>query len=153
MRALILVCTVALAIAPPAMANAAPGASCSQIVQNLNDAAAAINGDATSYWAHRARFVDLIFGQSTQTIANPPPTAEHEKSQAEAVKGGIPGRLASFKGLITAARAQSCLSPTELSAIAEPPIKLAKRVTFDQFPPEEPIQPTTDRGPPQMPQN
>jgi hypothetical protein len=153
MKAIVLLCAVILAVPPPVVANAAPGADCSQIVQNLNDAAAAINGDATSYWAHRARFVDLIFGQSSQTIANAPPAAEQEKSQADAVKGGMPGRLASFKGLITATQAQSCLSPTQLSAIVEPTIKQAKRVNFDQFPPEEPIQSTTDRGPPQMPRN
>jgi hypothetical protein len=153
MKAIVLLCVVVPAVLPAVVANAAPGAGCSQIVQKLNDAAAAINGDATSYWAHRARFVDLIFGQSSQTDPNAPQDAEQEKSQADAVKGGVPGRLNSFKGLITAAQAQSCLSPTELSAIVEPAIKLAKRVNFDQFPPEKPIESTTDRGPPHMPNN
>jgi hypothetical protein len=153
MKAIVLLCMVVLAVPPPIVADAAPGADCSQIVQNLHNASAAINEDATSYWAHRARFVDLIFGPSSATIADPPPAAEQEKSQAAAVKGGMPGRVNSLKGLITAAQAQNCLSPTELSAIVEPTIKHAKRVNFDQFPPEEPIQSTTDRGPPQMPRN
>jgi hypothetical protein len=153
MKAIVLLCMVVLAVLPPVVANAAPGTGCSQIVQNLNDAAAAINGDATSYWAHRDRFVDLIFGQSSQTDPDAPQKALQEKSQADAVKRGVPGRLNSFKGLITAAQAQSCLSPTELSAIVEPNIKLAKRVNFDQFPPEKPIESTTDRGPPQMPRS
>jgi hypothetical protein len=154
MKAIVLVCTVILAVIWSVAAGAqAPGNGCSQIVQNLNNAAAGINEDATSYWAHRARFVDLIFGPSSETIAHPPPAAEQEKSQAAAVKGRMPGRVNSFKGLITAAQAQNCLSPTELSAIVEPTTKLAKGVNFDQFPPEEPIESTTDRGPPEMPRN
>jgi hypothetical protein len=153
MKVVVLFCTLFLAVVTLAVANAASVQGCAQIVQNLNDAAAAINGDATSYWAHRANFVDLIFGQSSQTDPNAPQDAQQEKSEADAVKGGVPGRLNSFKGLITAAQAQSCLSPTELSAIVEPAIKLAKRVNFDQFPPETPTESTTDRGPPQMPNN
>ena len=151
MKAIVLFCTVIVAVAPTTAANAAPGAGCSQIVQNLNDAAAAINGDATSYWAHRAKFVDLIFGQSSQTVPNAPQAAKQEKSQADVVKGGVPGRLASFKGLSTAAQAQDCLSPAQLSAIVEPTIKQGKRVNFDQFPPELPIESSVDRGPPEMP--
>jgi hypothetical protein len=146
-----LLCVVVLALSPPIAATAAPGAGCAQIVQNLNDTAAAVNGDATAYWAHRARFVDLIFGQSNQTDPNAPQDAEQEKSQGDAVKGGVPGRLASFNGLVRAAQAQNCLSPAQLAAIVEPTIKLAKRINFDQFPPEKPIESTTDRGPPQMP--
>jgi hypothetical protein len=150
MKAIVLFCMVIVAVGPTTAANAAPGDGCSQIVQNLNDAAAAINGDATSYWVHRARFVDLIFGAS-----RPDPialqAAEQEKSQADTVKGGVPGRLASFKGLITAAQAQSCLSANQLSAIVEPTIKQGKRVNFDQFPEEFPIESSVDRGPPEMP--
>jgi hypothetical protein len=153
MRAVVMLCLAVLAIAPPHVANGQPVGGCAQIVKNLNDAAAAVNGDATNYWAHRARFVDLIFGQSRETLSAAQ-NAEQEKSQADAVKAGVPGRLASFKGLLTAAQAQGCLSPSQLAAIAEPTIKLAKRVNFDQFPPEEsPLQSTTDRGPPQMPRN
>jgi hypothetical protein len=86
MKAIVLLCMVVLVIPPPIVADAAPGAGCPHIVQNLKDAAAGINDDATSYWAHRARFVDLIFGPSSDTIAHPPPAAEQEKSQAAAVK-------------------------------------------------------------------
>jgi hypothetical protein len=151
MKTIVLLCMVVLAVPPPVVANAAPGAACSQIVKNLNDAVAGISGDATSYWAHRARFIDLIFGESSQTDPNAQHEAEQEKGQADAVKGGVPGRLASFKGLITAAQAQSCLSPTQLSAIVEPTIKQAKRVNFDQFPEELPFESSVDRGPPEMP--
>src|SRR5437879_3277161 len=104
MKTIALLCMVVLAVPPPVVANAAAGAGCSQIVQNLNDAAAAINGDASSYWAHRAHFVDVIFGAS-RTDPNAPQSAEQEKSQADVVKGGVPGRLATFNGLITAAEA------------------------------------------------
>jgi hypothetical protein len=151
MKRIVLLCMVVLAVPPPVVANAAPGAGCSQIVQNLNDAAAAIDGDATSYWGHRARFVDLIFGPLRLTDPDPLHAAEQEKSQADAVKAGVPGRLASFKGLSTAAQAQDCLSPAQLSGIVEPKIKHAKRVNFDQFPEELPFESSVDRGPPEMP--
>ena len=151
MKTIVLLCMVVLVVSLPVVANAAPGAGCSQIVKNLNDAAAAISGDATSYWAHRAKFVDLIFGQSSQTVPNSPQAAEQEKSQADIVKAGVPGRFASFKGLSTAAQAQDCLSPAQLSAIVEPTIKQGKRVNFDQFPEELPIESSVDRGPPEMP--
>jgi hypothetical protein len=73
------------------------------------------------------------------------------KDQADAVKAGMPNRLASLRGLLTAAQAQNCLSPAQLSALAEPAIKSAKRVNFDQFPPELPLESSVDRGPPEMP--
>jgi hypothetical protein len=69
MKAIVLLCAVVLAVAPPPAANAAPGAGCSQIIQNLNDTASAIKGDATSYWTHRANFVDIIFGHPSQADA------------------------------------------------------------------------------------
>jgi hypothetical protein len=103
------------------------------------------------YWGHRANFVDLLFGPSRFT-RNAQGIAEREKAQADALKAGMPNRLASFKGLITAAQAQGCLLPAQLSAIVEPTTKHSKQVNFDQFPPETPIQSTTERGPPQMPQ-
>src|SRR5262249_16381250 len=150
MKALVLFCAVVLAVVQPAVANAQP-AGCNQIVQNLNDSAAAINQDATSYWGHRANFVDLIFG-SRSSEPNAMGTAEQEKAQADALRAGTPNRSASFKGLITAAQAQGCLSGSQLSAIVEPTTKSSKRVNFDQFPPEHPIETTVERGPPQMPQ-
>jgi len=67
------------------------------------------------------------------------------------LQAGMPNRSASFKGLSTAAQAQDCLSPSQLSAIVEPTTKSSKRVDLDQFPPELPIETTVDRGPPQMP--
>ena len=94
--------------------------------------------------------VDVIFGAS-RTDPNAPQSAEQEKSQADVVKGGVPGRLATFKGLITAAEAQGCLSSAQLSAIVEPTIKQGKRVNFDQFPEELPFESSVDRGPPEMP--
>jgi hypothetical protein len=149
MQAVALFLAVVLMVGRPAAAVAAP--ACDQIVQNLNAAAAAIDQDATSYWGHRANFVDLLFGPSRFT-PNAQGIAEREKAQADALKAGMPNRLASFKGLITAAQAQGCLLPAQLSAIVEPTTKHSKRVNFDQFPPETPIQSTTERGPPQMPQ-
>ena len=159
MKALVLLCTVVLAVALSAVANAAPGNGCAQIVQNINDSASAIAADANSYWAHRGNFVDLIYGPSNAAAPNAPPAvpnpqaADQEKSQADTVKAGMPGRLNSFKGLLTAAQAQSCLSPAQLSAIVEPTIKLAKRVNFDQFPPEADLEDLTGPGPPAMPKN
>jgi hypothetical protein len=154
MKAIVLLCMVVLAIPPPIVANAAKGDDkCKQILNDLDKAVQTINDDTTSYWASRARFVDLIFSPSSDTIANPPPEAEQEKSKAKEKKDKMPGNKKSFDDLITAAKAQDCLSPTELSAIVEPTTKHAKRVNFDQFPPEEPFQSKTDRGPPSMPRN
>jgi hypothetical protein len=159
LKNIVLVCTVILAVIWSVAAGAAPGNGCSQIVQQLNDAHSAIAEDATAYWTHRANFVDLIFGASRlvvpsgSIVANALQAAEQEKSQADAVKAGMPNRLASLKGLLTAAQAQDCLSPAQLSGIAEPTIKQGKRVNFDQFPSELPLESSVDRGSPQMPKN
>jgi len=120
-------------------------------VQDLNSAHSAIADNANSYWTHRANFVDLIFGVR---LVVPNASQEQEKSQADAVKAGMPNRLASLKVLLAAAQAQGCLSPAQLSAIAEPTIKQGKRVNFDQFPEEDlPFESSVDRGPPRMPKN
>jgi hypothetical protein len=154
LKNIVLVCTVILAVIWSVAADAAPGNGCSQIVQQLTGASSAIAEDANAYWTHRANFVDLIFGQSPLVVPNSSQAAaEQEKGQADAVKAGMPNRLASLKALLTAAQAQDCLSPAQLSAIAEPTIKLGKRVNFDQFPAELPMESSVDRGPPQMPKN
>jgi hypothetical protein len=151
MKMVILFCTAVLAVIWSVAAAAAPGNGCSEIVQKINDASLVIADNATAYWTHRANFVDLIFGESRLVVPNASQVAEQEKRQADAVKAGMPNRLASLKGLLTAAQAQDCLSPAQLSAIAEPHIKHSKRVNFDQFPPELPLESSVDRGPPQMP--
>jgi hypothetical protein len=151
LKNIVLVCTVILAVIWSVAAGAAPGNGCSQIVQQLNDAHSVIAEDATAYWTHRANFVDLIFGESRLVVPNALQAAEQEKGQADAVKADMPNRLASLKRLLMAAQAQDCLSPAQLSAIVEPTIKHAKRVNFDQFPPELPIESSVDRGPREMP--
>jgi hypothetical protein len=160
MKALVLPCTVALAVALSAAANAQSGSGCAQIVQNLNIGASAIATNANAYWAHRANFVTLIYGPSNaagakvaQAAVPNPQAADQEKSQADAVKAGVPNTLASFKALVAMAQAQNCLPSAQLSAIVEPAIKLAKRVNFDQFPPEEQLEEPAGPGPPRMPKN
>jgi hypothetical protein len=148
-----LLCTVLSAVAPAAVANAQSTGNCSQLVQNINDAATQIDQNANSYWAHRANFVTLIFGPPNSAVPAVPNTqaADQEKAQADPLKVAMPNKLASFKGLVTAAQAQGCVSTDQLSAIIEPTIKAAKRVNFDQFPPEVPTQTTVEIGPPEMP--
>jgi hypothetical protein len=153
MKAVFVFCTAVVAIAPAAVANAASANACDQIVQKINDSASAIAADTDAYSAHRANFVDLIFGDSRLIVPNARQIAEQEKADADPLKAGTPNKLASFKGLVTAAQAAGCLSSAELSAIVEPTIKLAKRVNFDQFPDELPIESSADRGPPEMPKN
>lgn len=159
MKAVILLCRVILVVALPAAANAQSGNRCNQIVQNINDTASAIADNANSYWAHRANFVTAIYGppnvaaRNAQAAVANPQAVDQEKSQADTIKAGMPGKLNSFKGLLTAAQAQSCLSPDQLSALVEPTIKLAKRVNFDQFPPEADLEDQTGPGPPEMPKN
>jgi phage tail tape-measure protein len=136
MKAIVLLSTVVLAVAMPAMADAAPAGGCGQLVQNINSLAGTIAGGASSYWAHRANFFELTFGELRQTVINWQQLAAQEKSQADPLKAAMPNTLASFKALIVAAQSQNCLPSAQLSAIAEPAIKLAKHVNFDQFPVE-----------------
>jgi hypothetical protein len=150
MKALVLLCGVVLAVARLAEANAQSTGDCTGVVQSLTNVASAIGGDASSYWTHRGNFVDLIFGPRSNE-PNARQMAEQEKSQAAPLQAGIPNRLASFKALVATAQSQSCLPPDQLSAIAEPTIKSAKRVNLDQFPPELPTQTTVEIGPPEMP--
>jgi hypothetical protein len=152
MKALVLLCTVVLAVAPSAVANAQSGNACDQIVQNINAASSGISGDADAYWTHRAKFVALIFGPSNAQGQNSNgqgqnSNAQQEKDQADTIKAGTPNKLASFKGFVTAADAQGWkVSATTVEAT----IKLAKRVNFDQFPSEE-LEEQTGPGPPRMP--
>ena len=154
MKMIVLISAVVFAVAFPAVGNAAAAGGCAQVVQSINSLAGTIAGGASSYWAHRGNFVELTSGESRQTVPNALQLAEQEKSQADAVKAGMPNRLASLKVLLAAAQAQGCLSPAQLSAIAEPTIKQGKRVNFDQFPEEDlPFESSVDRGPPRMPKN
>ncbi len=151
MKTLILIVTASLATSSAA-ANAAPAKGCAQIVQNLTAGASAITQNANSYWQHRANFVSLNFGRARQTVPDAL-TVAAEKNRGDALRAAMPNTLASFKGLVTAAQAHNCLSPAQLSAIVEPTIKLAKRVNFDQFPQEFPIESSVNPGPPRMPKN
>jgi hypothetical protein len=148
MKALVLPCAVVLAVVLSAVANA-QGNGCTQIVQNINDALSAIADNANSYWAHRANFVTDVYGppNAAAPAVPDPQAADQEKSQADTVKAGMPGRVNSLKGLLTAAHAQGCQVP----ATVESAIKLAKRVNFDQFPPEEQLEEPSAPGPPRMP--
>ena len=150
-QAVALLWTVFAAIEPVAVAKAQAVPGCIQVVQNLNDFAARIDQNATTYWGYRTEFVDLIFGNSSSIVPNPMQAAEQIRAQGDALRAAMPGTLANFKGLVAMARSQSCLSPTQVSAILEPTIKLAKRVNFDQFPQEFPPQSTVQIGPPEMP--
>jgi hypothetical protein len=136
MKAIVLLSTVVLAVALPAVANAAPAGGCAQVVQSINSLAGTIAGGASSYWAHRLNFVELTYGESRQTVPNALQLAAQAKSQADPLKAAMPNTLASFKAFIAAAQSQNCLPSAQLSAIAEPAIKHAKRVNIDQFPVE-----------------
>jgi hypothetical protein len=126
--------------------NAQQGQNCIQIVSQINSVGATINQNATSYWGHRANFVDLIYGPSSQVVPNALQVAEQEKSQANAEKLVIPGMVASLKRLSAEAHnltaqgqsnnGQGCLTRAQQSGSVETPIKQGKRVNFDQFPPE-----------------
>jgi hypothetical protein len=149
MRAILLFLTVVSAIATSSVANAQSG-GCGQILNRINDVAALIEPSATSYWAHRANFVDLIYGPSSQVVPNAMQLAEQEKSAADAEKQQMPGRVNSLKGLLTAYDAQDC-DPAQLAVTFEPAMKHAKRVNFDQFPPETELEEQAGPGPTRMP--
>jgi hypothetical protein len=67
------------------------------------------------------------------------------------LKAAMPNTLVSLKVLLASARAQNCVPPTQLSAIAEPIIKSAKGVNFDQVPDETPIEAMAGPTPLRMP--
>ena len=144
-----------LVVALSAVANAQSGNGCAPgLVKNINDVASLIDQNANAYWAHRANFVALIFGppNAATPVVPDPQAAEQEKSQADAVKAEMPGRVNSLQGLLREAEAQGGCG-AQLSTVVEPSIKHGKGVNFDQFPPEESLENATDRGPPEMPKN
>ena len=151
MKDRVLLCSLFLGLAPAAASTAQPVGGCAQLVQGLNSAAATINQNATAYWSSRAQYVDLIFGLSSATVANATQVADQQKGQGDALRAGMPSILASVKGLVASAQSQGCLSASQLSTIVEPTIKLAKRVNFDQFPEELPLESTVQIGPPRLP--
>jgi hypothetical protein len=152
MKAVVLFSITAFVVVRVAVANAPPAGGCAPgLVQNINNVVALIDQNATDYWAHRANFVDLIYGPSSQVVPNAMQAAQQEKSQADPLKAGMPDRVNSLKGLLTAAQAQGCLSDPQLSTAVESSIKLGKRVNFDQFPEELP-ESVVGPGPRQMPQ-
>jgi hypothetical protein len=144
MKAVVLFPVAVLVLASPGIAEGQEG--CARIVQDIDHLAATIGSEANSYWAYRKEFVK----------AKDIKSAEQEKAKAGALKAGMPNRLASLKGLLTAAEAQKCLSADQLSAIKEPTHKLAKGVNIDQFPPaatptEQTVKQTTPRMPSRAP--
>ena len=145
----VLLFTVVAAMASASVVNAQQGQNCDQIVGQINNVAGTINQSATSYWAHRANFVDLIFGPSSQVVPNAMQVAEQEKAKADPLKARMPGRVNSLKGLVTAYQAQGC--DPKLSAVTEPAHKQGKRVNFDQFPPATEPEELTSPAPPRMP--
>ena len=152
MKAILMLCAFGLAAvvnAPSVKADLPPG--CAALVTQINTVVSLINQNAPAYWTHRANFVDLIYGRSSQVVPNAKQLAEQEQSQADTIKQGMPGRVNSLKGLLTAAQAQGCLTPLQQMAVVEPSIKNGKRVNFDQFPAEEPPEAVVGPGPPQMP--
>jgi hypothetical protein len=150
MKTAVLFTVVALVVMRASVGYAAPGNGCNQILQLITNIITTIDQNATAYWTHRANFVDLIYGPSSQVVPNAKQLAEQEEAQADPLKAGMPNNVASLKGLITAAQAQNC---PLLSAIVEPPIKAGKRVNFDQFPSEMPGGEEGAPAVPGMPQN
>ena len=138
-------------LALAAAGTAQPVVACAQVVKVLNSAAATINQNATAYWSSRAEYVDLIFGLSSATVANATQVADQQKGQGDALPAGMPSVLANFKNLAATAQSQGCLSASQLSAIIEPTIKLAKRVNFDRSPEDLPLESTVQTGPPRLP--
>jgi hypothetical protein len=137
MKAVFLFPIVGLMGALPAVAQ--PAKSCGQVVQSINNLATTITGAASSYWSHRSNFVDLRYGPSSLAVPNAIQLADQEGALAGQLKAAMPNTLMSLKVLLASASSQNCLPPAQLSAIAEPVIKSAKGVNFDQVPAETPM--------------
>jgi hypothetical protein len=170
MKTVVLFTVIVLVVMRAAVAYAATSTGCSQIVQNINNVVATINQNATAYWTHRANFVDLIYGPSSQVVPNAMQLAQQEEAQAAPLRAGMPNNVASLKSLAIAAQngnaqgqnnngqgqnnnGQGCLTPAQQSMIVEPSIKQGKRVNFDQFPSEMPGQEEGAPAVPRMPRN
>jgi len=151
MKLVVVSTTIVLAVALPAMANAQPAQKCAQVVQNINDLAAAIASGANSYWTHRKNFFELKSGPSSLVVPNAPQLADQEKTRADSLRAAMPSTLANFKALIATASSQKCRSPDQLSAFAEPIIKLAKGINFDQLQPDPRTEAPAAQTPPRMP--
>jgi len=151
MKGLVALFAVFIGIAPAAVANAQAVTNCAQVVRSITNVAASVSQNATAYWTYRTQFGDLICGLSSATVANAMQVAQQHKGHGAPLRAGMPGTLANFKDLVAMAASQGCLSPSQLSSIVEPTIKLAKRVNFDQFPEEVPLESTVEVGPPRLP--
>jgi hypothetical protein len=149
MKTLILIVTASLATASAA-ANDASTNDCTQTLETLKASASAITQNANSYWQHRANFVSLNYGQTSQAVPNAQTVSGQEKSQGDALRATMPNSLASFNDEVSVA--QNCLSPSQLSAIVEPIIKYAKRIRLDKFP-EDKVESSVNHRPPRMPIN
>jgi hypothetical protein len=154
MKTLILLITAILATASAAV-NAASTNECPRILANLKVSVFAINQNANAYWQHRANFISLNFGQKQKTVSDPLMAAGQEKIYGNTLRAAMPDSLTNFGEQVTAALSKNCITPAKLSAIAEPIIKHAKRVKFDQFPEDEqsPVASTVNPETPKMPYN
>jgi hypothetical protein len=152
-KAVFLVSIAVFVVESPPTAIAAPLPACSQTVQDINDLATNLARGASSYWAHRKNFIELKYGPSSLKFPDAPQRAAMERVRANPFKAGMPNSLASLKALLATAQSQHCLSLTELSAIADPAIKHAQRINFDQFPPDTPTEGPAKPAPPRMPTN
>lgn len=154
MKTLILLITAILAIASAGV-NAASTNECPRILANLKVSALTLNQNANAYWQHRANFISLNFGQKNKTVPNPLTVAGQEISYGNTLRAAIPDSLTNFGDQVTAALSKNCISTAKLLAIAEPIIKKAKRVKFDQFPGNEkrPSESSVNPETPRMPYN
>lgn len=120
-------------IALSGSAFAAPAGVCPQVMQSIKISTETVTKNTRSYWTHRRNFTNILYDPVRLNNPGALQLAEQEKLQADKLRIEIQRGLASLLELNATARAQRCLSSTEL-ATTETAIKLAKRVNFDIWP-------------------
>jgi hypothetical protein len=127
-----------LIIAPSAMVAAAPSEECAQYVKNARDLAGKIAWDASSFWAHRQKFLEItitrangVRGDAQERLAGDEKNAVAEMGR---VKERLPQALAEFQAALETIRSRECLPAAQLRAMEEESTDVVRNVKFDQLP-------------------
>ncbi len=135
MRIAGLVALGALIVVVPEADSAAP-AGCTQIMQQINQAAATVSRNAGEYWARRKNFVESKFGAG-RVAPDASKRADQSYSEARPVQAAFPSNWQRLASLLDTAQSQKCSSSVNLLAIRESTFKLARAVRIDRFPIKE----------------
>jgi hypothetical protein len=114
---------------------AAAAQDCSAIIKSLNSLSGEISNQADNYWAQRKAYIKHRSTASAGGATSP--NVQAAQQRADSIKGVVPKNLASFAGLLAAAKEQKCLTPEEIKALQETAFNAGRAVNFDELPTSE----------------